>query len=157
MQICNNADLTIKLFDSLETCQSSDDYATGLIPFTWDRVSRIQDSGSVLWFSFLCILWRVNWGALSIWSVRTEVIGIVADQIKHFVFLVRKSMRYAISLLTYAISSADCITQPLQTRNIMFDQLWFQSHGPTSKLISCVVCKQLKRLHTSDFADQKDK
>lgn len=125
-------------------------YATGLIPFPWDRVSSIQNSGSVLWFSFLCMLWRVNWGALSIWSVRTEVIGIVADQIKHFVFLVCKSM-------TYAISSADCIIQPLQTKNIMLDQLWFHSHEPTSKLISCVVCKQLKRLHTSASTTQKDK
>jgi hypothetical protein len=125
-------------------------YATRLIPFPWDRVSRIQNSGSVLWFSFLCMLWRVNWGALSIWSVRTEVIGIAADQIKHFVFLVCKSMRYA-------ISSADCIIQPLQTRNIMFDQLWFHSHEPIGKLISCVVCKQLKRLHTSTSTTQKDK
>jgi hypothetical protein len=52
MQICSNADLTIKLFDSLETCQSSDDLCYRTDPFSLRQ--GLQDAE--LWICALVFL-----------------------------------------------------------------------------------------------------
>ncbi len=52
MQICNNADLTIKLFESLETCQSSDDICYRTDPFSLRQ--GLQDPE--LWICVLVFL-----------------------------------------------------------------------------------------------------